>query len=596
MNKANVDKTTLDGKTLYLCFIAGAQKIIEKKDHLNMINVFPVYDTDTGNNMASAMQTVINLVKPSEAISDMATEIADAALIGGHGNSGIIFSQMLYGFSSAFEHERSIGVHEFSNALSLAVRFAYEAIEHPVEGTMISVVKEWANSIDKLKDTIKDFDLLISNSYETASRALKETTKKLRVLARANVVDAGAQAFVFFIEGIIDYITKPDKRRVLNKISTIDLRSKNITHNFREINYRYCCEALIEGNEINTEEIRQVIAPLGDSMIVAGSSHKIKIHIHTGNPQELFARLSAVGTIPYQKVDDMKMQNEIAISHHEIALLTDSTFAIPKYLIDKYHIHVVHTRLNLNGSLYIDQLTMSPDRFFHLIKTNDKNYPTSASPSFKALTKKYNFLNQHYNSVIAFHVSGKLSATRTISTKAAHHVQIKTGMRIDVLNLEKYSAELILRTAEALKSGVNHDELLKKIEEWSKKIELVATSFDLSYAIRSGRLRYTRFLRFARHLKPVAGITSSGKQKLYGLYFSKNRALTKTIRKAIAIAKDKAIWAYSVTYTDNKEVAITIADEIEKYTGTAPNYINQLSPSIGSLVGPGGVAIVFMFQ
>ena len=151
----------LDGKRFYYSFLAGAQKIFDHYQGLNKINVFPVADGDTGTNLASTMRSIIDTSIPTQNIKVTADALADAALIGARGNSGIIFAQFLYGFSNEIEDEKNLTVESFAEIVKKAVVYAYEAIANPVEGTMISVMRDWADYIYVLKDQIKDFNQLI---------------------------------------------------------------------------------------------------------------------------------------------------------------------------------------------------------------------------------------------------------------------------------------------------------------------------------------------------------------------------------------------------------------------------------------------------
>lgn len=172
----------LDGKSLYYSFLAGAERIFENQNLINKINVFPVSDGDTGTNLASTMRSIIDSPIPTDNIKVTAIALADAALVGARGNSGIIFAQFLYGFSSEIESEVSLTVETFAKHMRNAVRYAYESIANPVEGTMITVIKEWAEFIYAMKELINDFVELLIKSYMKAKESLMRTKQQLEVL------------------------------------------------------------------------------------------------------------------------------------------------------------------------------------------------------------------------------------------------------------------------------------------------------------------------------------------------------------------------------------------------------------------------------
>jgi len=140
----NEPLSRIDGRNLYYTFIAGGNKVIANQAELNRINVFPVNDGDTGTNLASTMISVIEAIRPDRSYKITAERIAEAALTGARGNSGIIFAQFLYGLSNYSSLEGSVSLKEFAESVKNAVKYVYEAVAHPVEGTMLTVIKEWA--------------------------------------------------------------------------------------------------------------------------------------------------------------------------------------------------------------------------------------------------------------------------------------------------------------------------------------------------------------------------------------------------------------------------------------------------------------------
>jgi dihydroxyacetone kinase-like predicted kinase len=189
----------LDGKLLYYSFLSGAQRIFDNQKLLNKINVFPVNDADTGTNLASTMRSIMDAIIPTDNLKETAVALGDAALTGARGNSGIIFAQFLYGFGNEIKTGATMDIKSFAESMRNAVNYAYEAIANPVEGTILTVIKDWAEYLYTLKDIIDDFIKLLIEAFGRAQQSLAETTAKLPVLARSNVVDAGAKGFVVFL-------------------------------------------------------------------------------------------------------------------------------------------------------------------------------------------------------------------------------------------------------------------------------------------------------------------------------------------------------------------------------------------------------------
>ena len=199
--------THISGKHLYYAFLAGAKRILQEQQYLNKINVFPVPDGDTGTNMASTVQAIVDNTLISHGYKETAMSIADAALVGARGNSGIIFAQFLFGSSAESPNSETISIEEFIKSIKAGVKAAYEAIANPVEGTIITLLRKWAELMEELKNKTNDFIELLSLTYPSLVEALRETKKVLPKLSKARVVDSGAQAFVFFIQGALEFLT-----------------------------------------------------------------------------------------------------------------------------------------------------------------------------------------------------------------------------------------------------------------------------------------------------------------------------------------------------------------------------------------------------
>lgn len=301
---ALINTKVLNGKRFYFSFLAGAQQVFKHQNAINKINVFPVQDGDTGTNMASTMRAIVDTHIPTGSLKDTAEALADAALIGARGNSGIIFAQFLYGFSSCIQDIEDITVEKFSNALKAAVRYSYESISNPVEGTMITVMREWAESIDKLKDFIDDFNELILASLSDARKSLAATPEKLEILAKKKVVDAGGKAFIHFLEGMTDYFKHGDIRKILRNRNVVKIENLNENISHENVNFRYCTEALLildESRPELKEIIRSQIDFLGDSLVIAGSSKKsVYIFIPTLRPK-YFSRFPGMAILLIRK-------------------------------------------------------------------------------------------------------------------------------------------------------------------------------------------------------------------------------------------------------------------------------------------------------
>lgn len=599
------NRSELDGKRFYYSFIAGAQKIFEHYQGINKINVFPVADGDTGTNLASTMRSIIDTSIPTKNIKVTADALADAALVGARGNSGIIFAQFLYGFSNEIHGEKNLSIEDFAEIIKKAVKYAYDAIANPVEGTMISVMREWADYVYTIKDKFQDFNELIAESYIKATESLRDTPLKLEVLRRAHVVDAGAKGFVLFLEGMIEFFKHGELKKLAltRNVSKVKEFEEVVHDHDVKIDFRYCTEALISfDNESpnNKSILSKVIAPYGDSLVVAGSPKKLRLHIHTDEPARLFSEIKDLGNIVFKKVDDMVMQSDIVHRRkYNTAIVTDSTSDLPQEMIEKYQIHVVPLSIHFEKDFYLDSLTITPDEFYQLMLTS-KNSPTTSQPTYKDFTNKYNYLASHYDNIIGLHLSEKMSGTFSNSRKSAYAVAERQDIDISVFSSNKLSSGLglmVLRAAEALDNGESYDAIKGQIEDWKIKSHLLVTAPTLKYMIRSGRVSSVKgLLGKLLGVQPIVMVNAEGKSELFGKPTSTRQAMRMVIENAAKLMNGQKLWGYAISHANNPEGAAWYAREMEAITGQKPKFINSASPVLGAHTGPGVVALGILME
>ncbi len=333
--------------------------------------------------------------------------------------------------------------------LKNSVNGLYKAIANPVEGTMLTVIREWTEFMYNQKDAL-DFRTVFINSLEVAEKSLMETPEKLKVLSKFNVVDAGAKGFVVFLQGILDFLKHQNIKSLLSSHRTIEIVEDIPELSHEKFNYRFCTEALIKGEDLDKKKIDSIIRSYGDSVVMAGTGKLTRIHVHTDQPDYLMNELRHTGTLTYQKADDMMMQYTAA---HErkwsIALITDSVCDLPMEIMNDYQIHMVPLNLFFGENQYIDKVTITLDKFYQMMEES-KDLPSTSQPSVKAFVNLYSNLLTHYDSVISVHLSDKLSGTFNGAQAAAEKVSKETGKRISVMDTKTLSGSqglLVYRTA-----------------------------------------------------------------------------------------------------------------------------------------------------
>jgi len=590
----------MDGRRLYYTFIAGARNVIEHQVELNKINVFPVNDGDTGTNLASTIRAVIDSLHPHRSYKVTADMIAETTLINARGNSGIIFAQFLYGMSTETGNFKTITTSQFAESIKNSVRYIYEAVSDPVEGTMLTVIKDWANYIYDNRNKITDFNEMFLSSLDILNKSLIETKSKLAVLAKANVVDAGARGFVFFVEGIINFITTRNLKELIQAKAETGLFEKIEESIPEKVEFRYCTEALIKKSTIDSNTLRSTLEKYGNSVVVAGSDKMRRIHIHTNQPADLFRELRNTGTLAFQKADDMIRQSDVVYNRKwKIALVTDSTCDLAQELIDNYQVNIVPVNVSFGDNHYLDKITIQPEQFYSLLEEN-KDYPKSSQPNEKTFTNLYSHLASHYDSIISIHLSDKLSGTFNSSQKAALAISKEFNKPISVINSKNLSGALglvILRTAQAIEKGYSHEQVVSMAENWVKNTRIFVSVRDIKYLIRGGRLSAVKGL-IARilNVNPIVSIDESGKAIVFDKSFNQKTNMEKVMGYIRKIYKEKIVWNYIVLHANNQDAARWYSEKLLALTKKEPVSVVNISPVIGANAGVGAAAVALLLD
>jgi DegV family protein with EDD domain len=590
----------MDGRRLYYTFIAGARKVIEHQVELNKINVFPVNDGDTGTNLASTIRAVVDSLHPHRSYKITADRIAETTLVNARGNSGIIFAQFLYGMSTETGNFKTITIKQFAESIKNSIRYIYEAVANPVEGTMLTVIKDWANYIYDNRNIITDFNQLFISSIAVLNKSLIDTKSKLAVLTKANVVDAGARGFVFFVEGITDFIANRNLKDLIQVRAETSLFEKIEESIPEKVEFRFCTEALIKNSNIDNKSILPILERYGNSIVVAGSDKMRRLHVHTNTPAELFNELRNTGTLAFQKADDMLRQSEVVYNRKwKIALVTDSTCDLSQDLIDQYQINMLPININFGENHYLDKVTIQPEQFYTLLKEN-KDYPKSSQVNEKSFTNLYSHLASHYDSIIAIHLSDKLSGTFNSSKKAAQAISKEFNKPISVINSKNLSGALglvVLRTAKAIESGFAHDQIVNMAENWTNHLKIFVSVRSIKYLVRGGRLSVMRGL-IARilNINPIVSIDESGKAIVFDKSFNQRANMEKVMRYITKISQEKTIWNYVVLHANNTDAAHWYTEKMQDLTHKIPASVVNISPIIGANAGIGAASVALLYD
>lgn len=316
---------TIDASTLKKMFLAGAANIEVNKERINELNVFPVPDGDTGTNMTltimSAVKEVNNLANPT--MEELAKAISGGSLRGARGNSGVILSQLLRGFTKEIKDYSEINVTVMTNAFQKAVETAYRAVMKPKEGTILTVARGAAEKAAELVSQTDDLVYFSQVILAHMEEVLEKTPELLPVLKEAGVVDSGGQGLVEIVRGAYDALIGKEVK--LSDITAKPVVTGGTTReriSTDDIKFGYCTEFIVvlekEYNNADEEALKKYFESIGDSLVLVSDDEVVKVHVHTNDPGLAIQKGLSYGSLTSIKIDNMREEhNERVILNAE---------------------------------------------------------------------------------------------------------------------------------------------------------------------------------------------------------------------------------------------------------------------------------------
>lgn len=317
--------STIDAGMVKKAFLAGAKGLEAKKDWINELNVFPVPDGDTGTNMTmtimAAAKAVAELEDPD--MEQLAKAISSGSLRGARGNSGVILSQLLRGFTKEIQGTASIDVTILANAMVRGTETAYKAVMKPKEGTILTVAKGMADKAIEMAAQTDDIEIFAKAVIEEGDYVLSQTPEMLPVLKQAGVVDSGGQGLMQVVKGAFDGLTGKcsdfsfEDAGILKPSSEKAPQSAGASRtdiDTADIRFGYCTEFIIklekEYSQKDEDELKKYLGSIGDSLVVVSDDEIVKIHVHTNHPGLAFEKGLTYGSLSRMKVDNMREEHE----------------------------------------------------------------------------------------------------------------------------------------------------------------------------------------------------------------------------------------------------------------------------------------------
>lgn len=588
----------LTAPALRLALIAGARRVIAARDGLNRINVFPVADGDTGNNLASTLGSVLNgaLSQPSQHAGDLLSRVGNDAIDGARGNSGAILAQFLHGVAERVHTLPELDARSLAAAVRQGALSARQALAQPVEGTILSVITAFADELDAAADSAQpDTRSGFTRALARARRALADTPRQMALLQKAGVVDAGAQGFVDLLEGIAEFVEGgPRAVRVRAGAPVAANDGGALPAHDHEIDpaRRWCTECLLLGDGLDRDRLRAALEAAGaDSIVIAGGSARLRVHAHTGSPQALFDACAQQGRVEAMKADDMIRQQAVAAAPQPLVVVTDSAADLPDDIAERYAIGVVPARVDLDGRDYLDKIGLSTAEFYRRMAASHQ-LPRTSQPPPGDFRRQFELSLAHHARVLYVGLSRALSGTLQSGEHAAARDPGRRVRVFDTVNAACGQALLVWRAAELAAQGQDDASVVAELERLRPLTRMWAIAPDISHAVRGGRIpRWAAPIARLSALTPMAKMSVDGRMVVAGILLTRAQAPEAFARRVARQLPAGQRWRLIVGHCDDRAGAERLLAALRTRLQISEDRLVETGAAIGAHAGPGALIV-----
>ena len=589
----------LDGDALSRALQSGIHSVIADQSFLNKINVFPVADGDTGTNLSLSLSAALGILQaPGEKhLGTLLAATADALLDGARGNSGAIMAQFFQGVSDSAGELTRFTTTTFSRAVRTGSDYAHDALSNPQEGTILSVIAEFAASLEHQTrgSQQSNFGAVFSAAMPNLDRALAHTSEQLEALRKAGVVDAGAKGFVDLIKGMHQFFSTGEIVPMPDAATALLTDTVNMPDAAdHEYEYRYCTECIVTGTDIDRRKLREALDTLGVSLVLAGSKRKAKVHIHVNDAQAVFDTCRRFGDIRGEKADDLHaQQNTGHDTQRKFAVITDSAADISDGDMERLDIHMVPCRIQFGDRGYLDKVSITSAEFYELLDS-DPHHPTTSQPAPGDFRRQYQYLASHFSDVVSINLTSAVSGTYQAARSAADRTDAPGKVHVvNSLNASVGQGLLVVFAAECSAAGLSTDDTIAAVQSLIPETHTYGVLEDLNYAVRGGRIPgWVKFL--AKHLRvtPVIHTTPAGEIKVCTCLFGRSNIPARLAKHVAKLVRDKGPMIVGVAHATSPEKAAKVAAVLEQeLPATKRLSITELGTAVGVHGGPGTLLI-----
>lgn len=583
----------LDGARLRQAMLAACEYAGAARAELNRINVFPVPDGDTGTNLALTVSSVADALERNrdDDASAVAHAAAEAGILGARGNCGMILSHWLIGLAEGLGGRRRAGVADMQIALRHASDHLYASLEKPVEGTMLTVMREAAEEAEAVDSG--DFVDLMTRVLHRAHDALARTPDLLPVLKKAGVVDAGAKGFVAWLEGMGALIRGDPVVARREPVDTQDARPVATTEfPSDEGGFQFCTEALVRGPALPQEAIvRSVLRDMGDSLIVIRGEDLLKIHVHTDHPDQVFGYLRGLGRLESHKAEDMAAQHQAVgasstgLARRPLSIVTDSACDLPEAVIRGHAIHVVPLSLIYEDRALRDGIDIDAQTFIERLRRHE--HPRTSQPPPGAFRDAYERAAADAEGILGLTVAGALSGTLGSAQAAARNMDPLSPVRLmDSRGASLSQGLLVLKAAELAELGWPVDEIVAELDRVRDQSGLYFTVDTFDRLVASGRVsRGKGWLGGLLDIKPILQLNRDGAIEATDKVRGSKSLLPTVMERLIRDVGSAQQVRFGVVHVDVPDVAEEVRSALLRQFGEREILVSPATPVLATHLG-----------
>ncbi len=574
---------------------------------LNRINVFPVPDGDTGTNLSLTLRTVADHLRANHdpAVGGVAREAARAAVLGARGNCGMILSHFLLGFADRLGERERMDPPAFADAMEAAVDGIYQALEHPVEGTILTVMRAAAEAAREAP--CGDFTAVVERLVERARAALARTPDLLPALRRAGVVDAGAKGFVALLEGVLLLVRgdplvaeAPPEEEARGPAAAAAAYAPDDP-------FRFCTEALVRGQALpGAAEVKARLRESGGSLVVVRSGDALKVHIHTDDPARVFAYLRELGELATHKAEDMHVQHEavvrsaesrVRLARRPVTVVTDSACDLPEAVVRAHGIQVTPLLLVDGDDVYRDGVDVTAGAFHRRLRDEAAVLPTTSQPAPADFLETYARAAEDGEEVLGVLLGSSLSGTFGAAQAAAARFQDAPVYLVDTLGASLLQGLLVLKAAELAELGTPPESIVAELGRIRARSGILFTVDVFDRLLASGRVGKARaWLGTLLRVKPILELTPAGEVEAAGRVLGRAHLLEGVLDLLEARIPDPSIVRFGVVHVAAPEVVARVTAALRARFGDVEVLSGPATPVIATHLGVGAWAVAYLVE